>query len=201
MEATFLQRHPLFKDVLQIIVFVVLVVAGTIFINTFVFRSFSVVGPSMEETFYTGDRLVVNRLSVTWSSLRNQPYTPERGQIIVFKNPRYSNGLGDEHLVKRVIAFSGERVVVKDGSITVYNDIHPTGFNPDTLPNSGGIIGEPTTGDSDITVPRGEIYVVGDHRQGSYSHDSRNGLGTVPLYDVVGPVTMRIFPFNKMEMY
>jgi signal peptidase I len=53
MEASFMQRHPVLKDVIGVIIFIALVVLGTIFINTFVFRSFNVVGPSMETTLFT----------------------------------------------------------------------------------------------------------------------------------------------------
>lgn len=200
MEATFLQRHPLFKDILSIGIFAFLVILGTIFINHFVFKSFNVVGPSMESTFYTNDRLIVNRLPVAWSQLLNKSYIPERGQIIVFKNPSFSTGLGDEHLVKRVIALPGERVVVEHGSITVFNDEHPEGINPDDYAEHG-TPGPVTSGSGEWTVPAGEIFVAGDHREGSFSYDSRNGLGTVPLYDVVGPVSIQIFPFDNIRFF
>src|ERR1035437_4002033 len=109
MEASFLARHPFFKDALNISVFVSCVLIGTLLINSYVFRSFSVIGPSMEKTLYTNDRLIVNRLPVTWAMLQNKQYVPDRGQIIVFKNPQYSQGLAEEYIVKRVIAFAGER--------------------------------------------------------------------------------------------
>src|SRR5664280_1330698 len=115
MNSNFLKRYPFLKDALSITIFITCVLIGTLFINTFVFRSFSVVGPSMEKTLYTGDRLVVDRLPVTWMQLQNKDYIPERGQIIVFKNPKYTAGIGDEFIVKRVIAFPGERVTIKDG--------------------------------------------------------------------------------------
>ena len=86
----------------------------------------------MEQTLYTGDRLIVNRLPVTMAHLQNNSYTPKRGQIIVFKNPLYSPGSEDMNLVKRVIAFAGERVTVKDGTLTVYNKEHPQGFHQTT---------------------------------------------------------------------
>src|SRR5674476_153157 len=121
MEATFLKRHPFLKDAISITVFIICVLIGTLFINTFIFRSFSVVGPSMETTLYTGDRLIVDRLPVTWSQLQNKSYVPNRGQVIVFKNPKFTSGIGDEFIVKRVIAFPGERVVLADGKYTVYN--------------------------------------------------------------------------------
>lgn len=196
MEASFLTRHPRLKDIGGFVIFVVCVIVGTLLINTFVFRSFSVSGPSMEQTLYTGDRLIVNRLPVTMAHLQNNSYTPKRGQIIVFKNPLYSPGSEDMNLVKRVIAFAGERVTVKDGTLTVYNKEHPQGFHPD---DSWDGPGSPTSGDTEVTVPEGSIFVAGDHRQGSYSLDSRNGLGTVPLYDVIGPVSLRLWPLTKVQ--
>lgn len=199
MTMNFFQRHPVIKDTFSIIAFILCVLVGTIFINTFIFRSFSVIGPSMETTLYTGDRLIVNRLSTTWDQLQNKVYTPKRGQVIVFKNPGYIDGNGDEYIVKRVIAFAGERVVITDGHYVVYNSQYPNGFNPDDTNN--GEPGSPTSGSIDIVVPTGEIFVSGDHREGSYSYDSRNGLGTIPLYDVVGPVSVRIFPFDKIRLF
>lgn len=196
MEASFLTRHPRLKDIGGFVIFVVCVIVGTLLINTFVFRSFSVTGPSMEQTLYTGDRLIVNRLPVTMAHLQNNSYIPKRGQIIVFKNPLYSPGSEDMNLVKRVIAFAGERVTVKDGTLTVYNKEHPQGFHPD---DSWDGPGSPTSGDTEVTVPEGSIFVAGDHRQGSYSLDSRNGLGTVPLYDVIGPVSLRLWPLTKVQ--
>lgn len=199
METNFFKRHPFIKDAISIAVFIVCVLIGTLVINTFVFRSFSVIGPSMETTLYTNDRLIVNRLPVTLSQIQNKDYIPQRGQVIVFRNPRYSVENGDEYIVKRVIAFPGERVVLSDGHYTVYNTENPNGFNPDDKNN--GEPGNPTSGTLDTVVPDGELFVSGDHRQGSYSYDSRNGLGTIPFYDVVGPVGLRIYPFDKVRNF
>lgn len=192
-----MQRHPFVKDVLNIAIFIACVLIGTLVINTYVFRSFNVVGPSMEKTLFTGDRLIIDRLPVTWSQLQNKPYIPSRGQIIVFRNPMYNPGTGDEYIVKRVIAFEGERVTVKNGILTVYNTEHPEGFHPDD--NNHGEPGSPTSGEVDTTVTAGTIFVSGDHRQGDFSYDSRNGLGLIPLYDVVGPVAFRIYPLNGIR--
>jgi signal peptidase I len=199
MEATFLQRHPQLKDAIGIVIFIVCVLIGTLLINTFIFRSFNVLGPSMEKTMFTGDRLIVNRLPVTLAQLQNKEYVPNRGQIIVFKNPKFVPGSEDEYIVKRVIAFPGERVTVKDGVLSVYNKEHPDGFHPDD--NNHGEPGSPTSGDVDTVVSEGTLFVSGDHRQGDYSFDSRSGLGLIPFYDVIGPVGLRIYPFDKIRTF
>lgn len=197
MEQTFGQKHPWLKDAAGLLIFGLAVLIGTIIINTYVFRSFNVEGPSMEVTMHTGDRLIVNRIPVTLAELQNKSYVPDRGQIIVFKNPQYTIGNPDEYIVKRVIAFPGERVVLKDGHYMVYNSQHPNGFNPDDA--NHGEPGKPTSGEVDVTVPDGTLFVSGDHRQGNYSFDSRNGLGYIPFYDVIGPVSLRIFPFTQIR--
>jgi signal peptidase I len=199
MEATFLQRHPHFKDIIGIVVFIICVLVGTLLINTFIFRSFNVLGPSMEKTLFTGDRLIISRLPVTWAQLQNKEYVPERGQIIVFKNPNYIPGSQEEYIVKRVIAFPGERVTVKDGVLTVYNKQFPDGFHPDD--NNHGEPGSPTSGDVDTVVTDGSLFVAGDHREGGYSCDSRGCLGLIPYYDIIGPVSLRIYPFNKIRTF
>jgi signal peptidase I len=193
-----LDRHQGLKDFLSIAVFVVAVIVGAWVINFLVFRSFNVSGPSMEATLHTGDRLIVNRLPVTWAHLQGHAYLPNRGEVIVFKNPLFQQTLSDEFIVKRVIAFPGERVVVKDGVVTVYNKENPNGFDPDKL-NPGP--GAPTSGSVDRTVQDNELFVMGDHRVGEYSFDSRNGLGTIPYDDIIGPVAMRIYPFTQVRFF
>lgn len=201
MEPTFFDRHPAFRDGTGLVLFVIGVIIGTIILNAFVFRSFTVEGPSMEETMHTGDRLIVNRLPVTVAKLQNQPYLPARGQVVVFKNPNYNPSLGhEEYVVKRVIAFAGERVTVEDGVVTVYTRDRPDGFNVDKEVNNNEP-GQPTSGEVDTTVAEGTIFVMGDHREGNFSCDSRNCMGTIPLFDLVGPVSMRIFPFNQIRTF
>lgn len=186
------------RDIAGIAGFILAVVVGAFLINQFIFRSFNVDGPSMESTLKTGDRLIVNRMPVTWARLRGNYYVPERGQIVVFKNPQFESGMRDEYIVKRVIAFPGERVSLNNGKLLVYNREHPDGLDVD-VEHPGPQ--NPSDGYIDMLVPDGEIFVAGDHRQSGYSYDSRNGLGTIPFYDIIGPVWSRIFPFDGIRTF
>ena len=199
MKSSFWQRHQRLSDILGIFAFIFAVTIGTILINSFLFQSFTVVGSSMANTLHNGDKVIINRLHSTWASISNKPYKPERGDIIVFENPQFINGMKDQYIIKRAIAFPGEKVKVEKGKMTVFNNDHPNGFNPDDNFN-----GEPknyTSHDGEWVVPENEIFVSGDNRVGNNSYDSRSGLGTVPLYKIVGPVAFRILPLNKIRNF
>lgn len=201
MKSSFWQRHPQLTDIISVLMFILAVIIGTLVIHSFVFQSYTVVGQSMENTLHNGERILVNRLPVTWSNLQNKQYKPERGEIIVFENPQYTSGMAERFIVKRVIAFEGETVKVKDGVLTVYNSEHPNGFNPDKELEDGNKPKDFTSHDGEWKVPTGELFVAGDNREGNHSYDSRAGLGTIPLYNVIGPAGVRIFPFNKLKIF
>lgn len=164
-------------------------------INMFLFQSYKVFGNSMYSTLHEGDRLIISKIGRTTAKLTGKKFTPERGEIIVFVDPQNRS----IQLIKRVIGFPGERVVVKDEKITVYNKENPEGFNPDDAAYGKNL--PPTSGDKDVVVPDGHLFVSGDNRIGSNSLDSRNELGTVPKEDIVGTLKVRIFPLNDARFF
>lgn len=168
-----------------------------IFITIFVFQSYEVYGMSMETTLQNGDRLIVQKLSKNWSRLRGKDYVPQRHEIIVFDKPTFISGSsGDvDHLIKRVIALPGERVVLSNGKYTVYNEEQPQGFDPDAGQEYAKDILN-TPGEVDITVGQKEIFVSGDNR--SNSLDSRN-FGAINIDSITGIATVRFVPVDAFK--
>lgn len=168
-----------------------------ILLNTFVIQSYQVDGQSMEPTLQNNDRLIVNKIPRTISRIDNHQYVPHRGDIIIFNQVGLPSFIGEKQLIKRVIGLPGERVVVADGKITVYNPAHPRGFNPDT--SDGYTITAPSTvGNVDVTLQKNELFVCGDNR--SNSEDSRY-FGPIKTSSVVAKLVLRILPLNQVNKF
>ena len=187
------------KSVISTIVILLLAPTLAIIFTLFLVQSYEVDGPSMQTTLQNHDRLIVYKLPRTWAKITHHAYIPERGDVIIFNEPDSTdpNATSGKQLVKRVVALPGERVVVKDGNLTVYNKEHPEGFSPDkTLPYGSVIVTTP--GDVDLVVPTDQVFVCGDNRTNSF--DSRY-FGTVPAKNIIGKLELRVYPFNTFKVF
>jgi signal peptidase I len=169
-----------------------------VLLTMFVFQSYQVDGPSMERTLYNSDRLIVTKTGKTWAKLTGRQYIPSRYSIIVFDHSGQSGyEVQKKQLIKRVIGLPGDRVVIKDGIVTIYNDQNPDGFYPDKQgPESATV--NTTSGNIDQTVKAGEVFVLGDNRGNSL--DSRT-LGPVRSEDILGHLSVRIYPFSSIKKF
>jgi signal peptidase I len=138
----------------------------------------------MSPNFSDGDYLLIDELSYR---LRN----PERGEVIVFKYPN------DEktYFIKRVIGLPGERVVLKENKITIFNEKNPGGemISETYLPE-----GTLTSGSKEIKLKEKEYFVLGDNR--SYSFDSRM-WGVLKEEEIVGMARLRLWPFDSLKAF
>lgn len=149
----------------------------------------------MEPTLSNGDRLIVSKIGVTWAKITGGDFVPKRGEIIIFDRGVAYN----TELVKRVIGLPGERVVVKDGKITIYNSENPDGFEPDSAYNQDF---DATDGDVDVLVGEDEVFVVGDNRSRNHSLDSRDpSIGNVPVKNIVGSLEARVLPAGDIRSF
>ncbi len=172
--------------------------AIALFIAAFVVQSYQVDGQSMEPTLQDNDRLIVDKWQRSWARITHNDYFPNRGDIIIFNQGGLDFvGSASKQLIKRVIGLPGERVVVANGKVTVFNKESPEGFNPDV---SGGykLSTTITAGSVDITLGDDEIFVSGDNR--ANSEDSRY-FGPIKANQIVGKLGFRIVPLDKAQRF
>jgi len=171
-------------------------IAVVLILHNFVFQAYHVLGTSMVPTLHETDYLIVSKLGYTQALVQrvfgqNKKYIPSRGEIIVFRYPKDPSKV----FVKRVIGLPGERVVIKDGTVTVFNKENPNGFNPD----KGYEKSDATTlGSTDETVQTGNLFVMGDNRTPSGSYDSRE-WGELPSSYIIGNAVLRLLPLDQVK--
>lgn len=196
------KRTSRLKDTLSTIGILLLAPAIAVVLTMFVFQSYQVDGPSMETTLHNNDRLIVWKLPRTWAHITHHQYVPGRGDVIIL-NQSGLQSFGDasdtKQLVKRVVGLPGDRIVIKDRVLTVYNSAHPDGFIPDdTLAYGKETDIPPTDNNLDVTLSANQLFVCGDNRPNSL--DSRS-FGPIQTDQVVGKLVARIAPVNDMKLF
>ncbi len=187
------------KNVMATIAVLIAAPIVALLITSFLFQSYEVFGPSMQTTLHNGDRLIVVKAPRTWSKIWHRTFMPERGQIVIFtkQDLLLESGDGSKQLIKRVIALPGERVVVKEGILTVFNKQHPDGYQPDKVGPYNGVIVH-TGIDGEWTVGVGQIFACGDNRDNSL--DSRT-FGPIDTNTIVGTAAFRFLPLKDSRTF
>jgi signal peptidase I len=198
---------------LPIIIVSALVVS--IIVKTFFIHFFFIPSGSMENTLQVGDRIAVNKLGSFFGEAK-------RGEVVVFRDPAgwlgtpsesndskivqtIKSGLvtvgvlpdpAKQYLIKRIIGVGGDTVTCcdKKGYLTV-NGVsvsEPYIFTGD----------KPSDTDFKVTVPKGFVWVMGDHRGASADsrfHTDDIHKGMVPLSSIVGRATVVVWPLNNIN--
>jgi signal peptidase I len=135
---------------------------------------------SMEDTLHPNDYIFLSKQAY------NLGGEPSRGDIVVFHSSLESDDGSTKNLIKRVIAVHGDTVQIHDGVVYV----------------NGKQVEEPYIKDGytdgqmpEITVPEGELFLLGDNRQAS--RDSRDpSVGFISEKEVIGKAVFRVFPVS-----
>ncbi|MCX4781327.1 signal peptidase I [Streptomyces sp. NBC_01264] len=201
--------HRSFWKELPLLVGIALLLA--LLIKTFLVQAFSIPSDSMQNTLQRGDRVLVDKLTPWFGS------EPERGEVVVFHDP--ANWLSGEptpdpniaqkalswiglmpsaeekDLIKRTIAIGGDTVECKKGGPVVVNgkELDEPYIYPGNTPCDDFPFGP-------LTVPKGKIWVMGDHRQNSQDsryHQQDSTHGFVPVSDVVGRAVVVAWPVTR----
>ncbi len=187
------------RELLETALFILLV----FFIVRGIVQNFKIEGSSMEPTLHTGQYILVNKLVYFHFDL-NAPlrlfpgqedlppriiypfHQPRRGDIVVFEYPRDVS----KDYIKRVIGLPGETIEIRDGKVFV-NGVE---LEQPYLEGAATycVAGYPCHS-GPVTVPEGQVFVMGDNR--ANSSDSRE-WNALPLDRIVGQAWVIYYPVS-----
>ena len=160
--------------------------ALTFYVRAHFFEPFRIPSVSMEPSVLQGDFLIADKRY----NCPGCKYRIEPGDIAIMAMPNDRTRL----FIKRIIAMPGDHITIQGQIVRVNGQALSQGADPGSTQfiersangrewtvqwDATATYGQST----DLTVPPGEVFVLGDNR--SNSLDSRQ-QGTVPLADVVG---------------
>lgn len=181
--------------------FIIIFGGSFLLIRAFLVQPFLVEGPSMLPTFTSGNYLLVDKF--TYQFL----HKPQRGDVVVFDipDPKHTFHIcylkisdtclfeTNRYLIKRIIGLPGEKVILENGKITIFNTENPEGIS---IPDSE-IIYNNEDNDERI-LGENEYYVMGDNR--ANSSDSRY-WGALPYDKIVGRPFLRLTPPSMIGIW
>ncbi|MFM8446691.1 MAG: signal peptidase I [Candidatus Nanopelagicaceae bacterium] len=194
----------------------IVAVIVSLIIKTFFVQFFYIPSGSMENTLQIKDRVAVNKVPFLSREIH-------RGDVVVFHDPAnwlptWNNQEGNKYihkakellvavgilpnptkqfLVKRVIGVGGDNVQCCSAKGKLLVNGKETN-EPYIFAGN-----EPSDMKFNVTVPKGKVWVMGDHRGASadsrYHQDDIN-KGFVPEQEIVGRVVAVIWPFKNAKL-
>jgi signal peptidase I len=214
------RRATFWRDLPMLVVSALLL---TVLVQTFVARVYEIPSPSMETTLHgctgcSNDRVLVDKLSYRLGK-------PSPGDVVVFHGPpswlraegrglQPNNvllsglqsvaamvGLADPDkttFVKRVIAVGGQTVACCDAQNRVTVD--GTALNEPYIYYDTPNYGPPSQSDfGPVTVPPGQLWVMGDNRNDSADSRALEHFGPIPATDVIGKARYVVLPITRLK--
>jgi len=176
-------KNPILREVLDWGVHIAVAVLIGFLIVAFVGQRTIVSGSSMETTLHDGDQLIIEKISPKVGNLKY-------GDIVTI-DVSDMNGVDRSPIIKRVIGVEGDKIEVKDGKVYLNGKALKEDYiNGD----STEVVNEEYC---NLTVQKGQIYVLGDNRTPGGSLDSRS-LGPLDISRVGGKAIFRFWPLNSM---
>ena len=168
------------KEIVSTALYLLVVLAATYLLITYVGQRTQVRGASMEPTLKDGDNLIVDKISYRFKD-------PERFDIIVFPF-RYEK---ETYYIKRIIGMPGESVRIDaSGMIYINGEILREGYGKEVIISQGRAAEE-------IILAEDEYFVLGDNRNNSA--DSRDpSVGNIRKDAIIGKAWVRIWPFSEV---
>ena len=122
---------------------------------------------------------------------------PKRFEVIVFKTDFLAENAPQEYYIKRIIGLPGDRIVIKDGKVLVYekNSIIPTELSEAYISDGIQTLAPELV---DITLGENKYFVLGDNR--GNSSDSRY-WGELDKSYIVGKPMVRLLPLNNLTFF
>jgi signal peptidase I len=181
------KKRPRRRAAIEWTAIIIIAVLVSFLMRTFAFQTFYIPSGSMEPTLQIGDRIIVNKLSVTFGAINV-------GDVVVFKAPPAENcGEPVTDLVKRVIGTPGDSLKSKGNTIYLENlSQHVAWHALDEKWTHTEPLGPPIT---PITLKKNQYFMMGDNH--SDSCDSRM-WGPVPRRDIIGKAFVRIWPLSRI---
>ena len=195
------KEKTLAREILEWVLTIVVAIAVALPIRAFCFEMVRVDGASMNDTLANGEIMFVTKydyasawLSFPWQDNEAKENAtrittggnPQRFDVVICRYP----GRGDTNFVKRVVGLPGDTVEIRDGYLYIDGEKQVEPYISDEYRNGRLNTFGP------YTVPEGEYFVIGDHRNNS--NDSRL-QGTLPRNMIIGHVRTVLYPFNKIR--